>query len=544
MQLFPVLPFVGFTFNVMADILCFHGTTAFASLQGFNHGMFTIALIVSRIFTYALCTSFLWQKNRVAFSLRTLEVACAILCTSGFVILLFAPSGVTLTRLLLSAFLIGVSQALLNLRWLSFLPVLSYRGSYLFILGAHAAATAICLGILFAPPTFYPWIALSFYLLSFFLASFKQPETSVLFSFHQQIADITPLLGKGILAVSLFALMSGLLSSLTFTNATNPTVLQYAVQGISGAVIVAMAIPALLFKQPLKLEESYHVALWLSAVGFLVLPGLTRALPVDITGTLATTGYMVCGIVLSCTIAEVCKTSQTLATPFFAASEIVTLSCLLIGNLLGTVYISNTPQLTPSQGYFLLAIGGVVYILVTGISWLYKRQTHKLDQEQKSPVETAIRNEEPIQLPPPEDVILHQLIQGRTMARIAEDLYLSQSAVKYHAQKIYRTYNVHTRDELLALFRPSPNLQPFPTQEPGNSKPSTSPVSTIAARFDLSERESQVLVQISQGSSMATMAQNLDISQNTIKTHIKHLYKKLGVHSRQEVLDLLQEENN
>lgn len=544
MRILAALPFVGFTLNLMADILCFHGTTAFSSLAGFDHGIFTIALIVSRIFAYAACTSYLWQKKSIDISLTALGTTCAALLTGGFAILLSAPAGISLTRLLVSAFLIGVCQAALNLRWLSYLPSLSYRGSYLFILGGHAAATAICLGILLAPVVVYPWIALGFYPLACLCAMRRQPETPAVHSFHQQIIDIAPLLGKGILAVSLFAFTSGLLSSLTFTAGTNPTMLQYAVQGISGAVIIAMAIPALLFEQPLKLEESYRVALWLSAVGFLVLPGLTRALPVDVTGTLATTGYMVCGIVLSCTIAEVCKTSRTLATPFFAASEIVTLSCLLVGNLLGTAYTSHASQLTPSQGYSLLAIGGFAYILITGIMWLYRRSTRHREKPQALAVEEASEDEEPVQLPYPEDAILQQLIQGRTMARIAEDLYLSQSAVKYHAQKIYRTYNVHTRDELLALFRPSPNLQPFLSPEPGDPKPEQSPVATLAARFDLSERESQVLTQISQGSSMAAMAQALDISQNTIKTHVKHVYKKLGVHSRQEVLDLLQGEHS
>ncbi len=31
---------------------------------------------------------------------------------------------------------------------------------------------------------------------------------------------------------------------------------------------------------------------------------------------------------------------------------------------------------------------------------------------------------------------------------------------------------------------------------------------------------------------------NLVISRNTAKTHIKHIYSKLGVHSHQELIDL------
>ena len=34
--------------------------------------------------------------------------------------------------------------------------------------------------------------------------------------------------------------------------------------------------------------------------------------------------------------------------------------------------------------------------------------------------------------------------------------------------------------------------------------------------------------------------QELVLSYNTVKTHIKHIYQKLGVHSRQELLDLIE----
>ena len=61
----------------------------------------------------------------------------------------------------------------------------------------------------------------------------------------------------------------------------------------------------LLFRQPFKLESSYRVALPLSALGLLVLPGLTEAVPPAIAGTLATTGYMMCGIVLALSLIHI-----------------------------------------------------------------------------------------------------------------------------------------------------------------------------------------------------------------------------------------------
>ena len=37
------------------------------------------------------------------------------------------------------------------------------------------------------------------------------------------------------------------------------------------------------------------------------------------------------------------------------------------------------------------------------------------------------------------------------------------------------------------------------------------------------------------------MAEALFVSENTVKSHCKNLYRKLGVHNRQEVFDLVEE---
>ena len=120
-----------------------------------------------------------------------------------------------------------------------------------------------------------------------------------------QAADVVPLIGKGVLAVGLFALVSGFVSRMSEQSVGDPTFQQYLVLAVSAGVLVIMSVPALAYRQPLKLESSYRVALPLSALGFLVLPGLFDAVPPAIAGTLATTGYMMRGIILSCTIAEV-----------------------------------------------------------------------------------------------------------------------------------------------------------------------------------------------------------------------------------------------
>lgn len=58
--------------------------------------------------------------------------------------------------------------------------------------------------------------------------------------------------------------------------------------------------------------------------------------------------------------------------------------------------------------------------------------------------------------------------------------------------------------------------------------------------FDLSERETQVALLIAQGRSKAYIAEALFLSENTVRTHAKNVYAKLGVHSKQELIDLAQ----
>ena len=56
----------------------------------------------------------------------------------------------------------------------------------------------------------------------------------------------------------------------------------------------------------------------------------------------------------------------------------------------------------------------------------------------------------------------------------------------------------------------------------------------------LSEREAQVMLAFARGRSAARIAEELGISQETVKTHVKHVYAKVGVHSRHELLDALE----
>lgn len=55
----------------------------------------------------------------------------------------------------------------------------------------------------------------------------------------------------------------------------------------------------------------------------------------------------------------------------------------------------------------------------------------------------------------------------------------------------------------------------------------------------LSQREREVTELLLHGNTVPAIARKLFISENTVRGHTKNIYRKLGVHSKQELIDLL-----
>ncbi len=62
----------------------------------------------------------------------------------------------------------------------------------------------------------------------------------------------------------------------------------------------------------------------------------------------------------------------------------------------------------------------------------------------------------------------------------------------------------------------------------------------VAKEHGLSERETEIMILYSKGRSYARLQEELSISRGTVTTHLRHIYQKLGVHSKQEMLDLIE----
>ena len=61
----------------------------------------------------------------------------------------------------------------------------------------------------------------------------------------------------------------------------------------------------------------------------------------------------------------------------------------------------------------------------------------------------------------------------------------------------------------------------------------------IARTCQLTPREIEVFRLLSLGRDISTIENDLCISRNTAKMHIRHVYQKLEVHSKQELIDLV-----
>ncbi len=64
------------------------------------------------------------------------------------------------------------------------------------------------------------------------------------------------------------------------------------------------------------------------------------------------------------------------------------------------------------------------------------------------------------------------------------------------------------------------------------------PAARSPAGSPLTDRESAVLAQLATGQPLQRVARELHVTLNTLKTHVRHVYRKLGVNSRAEAVSL------
>jgi DNA-binding CsgD family transcriptional regulator len=62
----------------------------------------------------------------------------------------------------------------------------------------------------------------------------------------------------------------------------------------------------------------------------------------------------------------------------------------------------------------------------------------------------------------------------------------------------------------------------------------------VAERYSLSPREESVMRLVVKGRSIARIQEELYMSKGTVNTHLYHIYQKLNIHTKQNLLDLVE----
>ena len=61
----------------------------------------------------------------------------------------------------------------------------------------------------------------------------------------------------------------------------------------------------------------------------------------------------------------------------------------------------------------------------------------------------------------------------------------------------------------------------------------------LAVEYGLTPREAEILALVALGRSAKYISEELTVSYNTTRTHVRHIYEKLNIHSKQELIDLV-----
>ena len=63
----------------------------------------------------------------------------------------------------------------------------------------------------------------------------------------------------------------------------------------------------------------------------------------------------------------------------------------------------------------------------------------------------------------------------------------------------------------------------------------------VAQRYGLTARELEVFMMLARGRDRTYIQEQLTISRNTVKAHVKHIYAKLDIHAHQDLIDLVEQ---
>ncbi len=133
---------------------------------------------------------------------------------------------------------------------------------------------------------------------------------------------------------------------------------------------------------------------------------------------------------------------------------------------------------------------------------------------------------------------LHAVLPASAYAAVAVVAVLAVFAVASVLALLY----VHQHAGGMAVSADAPGRGAARVPMPVAGAPLRPAMEHLGDRFELTPRERDVLVLLAQNYRAPYIAEKLVVSQSTVKTHMRNLYGKLGVHSQAELLLLIDRE--
>lgn len=80
-----------------------------------------------------------------------------------------------------------------------------------------------------------------------------------------------------------------------------------------------------------------------------------------------------------------------------------------------------------------------------------------------------------------------------------------------------------------------------PAKEPAPADPVAKACASLANEYGLSKREVDVVMLIAKGHTRKSIGSELHLAEETVKTHVAKIYQKLLIHSKQELVDMVED---
>ena len=123
-------------------------------------------------------------------------------------------------------------------------------------------------------------------------------------------------------------------------------------------------------------------------------------------------------------------------------------------------------------------------------------------------------------------------------------LYISATAINPQEHPISQETELEPTQEIEAVAEKPSKPETEPEEQHAVVRPYKNKCAHAARRFELTPREGEILVFLAKGRNAKYIADQLFVAERTVKTHTYHIYQKMGIHSQQELINIVEEESD